>query len=617
MTTNALIVVSCLFVSFFSAVAGKEGPGPAARTDLRTKELVRIISAVSAQMDSSRFDSAQVMLNKGFRLVQREPYPAMEFYLLAYQSEVFYYNAMVEQGIQFALRGIKVAGQLNDSTMLANQHNLLGLLYSDLDQLTKAIQHLKRGLALLPATPRSRFELTERYQILSNLGQCYDQIGQYDRAITVNQQSFAHASLKGSARGKAIAAWALGNDFAALKNTQEAMVWYNRGLAAALNGREFDVAIMIYLAQCKLFIASDPASALTFLDRGIALMASRQNQVSTYTRRAFAKGQTEIYYQLKNYKRAVDTHRLLKQIDDDIQDAEKKQRLAMLQAFYDNERRILRYQERERFHRKEIAYNRQLVLATAIFAGLLLISLVAVLYGYRQKQKVKDLLQLQKIQTLTQEHEMANLKAMITGEEQERVRIARELHDGLGGILAAARFRVEAFAHRFVAETEEPPVALLDEASKEVRRISQKLMPYLLQYYGLTGALREYVSQLQTGAGPSLHIAIQGETPEMNAITELGIYRCVQEMIGNAIRYAGATHINIAVSAQPEKLTIRIDDDGKGFDVEEALASRGNGLKNCRKRIADLGGTFSVQSVIGRGTTISLELTYCNSKHFA
>ena len=55
--------------------------------------------------------------------------------------------------------------------------------------------------------------------------------------------------------------------------------------------------------------------------------------------------------------------------------------------FYDNERRILRYQERERFHRKEIAYNRQLVLATAIFAGLLLISLVAVLYGYRQKQE--------------------------------------------------------------------------------------------------------------------------------------------------------------------------------------------------------------------------------------
>ena len=90
----------------------------------------------------------------------------------------------------------------------------------------------------------------------------------------------------------------------------------------------------------------------------------------------------------------------------------------------------------------------------------------------------------------------------------------------------------------------------------------------------------------------------------MNAITELGIYRCVQEMIGNAIRYAGAAHINIAVAAQPEKLTSVSTMMEKALTWKKPSLRGETDLKNCRKRIADLGGTFSVQSVIGRGTTI-------------
>ncbi|WP_143092885.1 tetratricopeptide repeat protein, partial [Arsenicibacter rosenii] len=422
MTIKALIPGSAWLVLLFLVTGSREATSQPPATTPGKHTLVQIISAVSSQMDSARFDSAQLTLNKGFRILQRQPDPEMEFYLLAYQSEVFYYNAMVEQGIQFALKGLNVAGQLNDSTMMANQHNLLGLLYSDLDQLTKAIQHLKRGLTLLPGHPESRFELTERYQILSNLGQCYDQIGQYDLAIKVNRESYRHAVLKKSKRGSAIAAWALGNDYAALTDEKEAMGWYTTGLAEALSGREYDVVIMIYLARCNLLLKKKPEQAVLELVKGIRLMDAKRSQISTYSRRAFAKEQTGIYYQLKNYKRAVDTHRLLKQIDDEIQEAEKKQRLAMLQAYYDNENRILRYQERERFHRKEIAYNQQLALATAIFAGLLLVSLLAVMYGYRQKQKVKDLMQQQKIQALTREHEVANLKAMIIGEEQERLR---------------------------------------------------------------------------------------------------------------------------------------------------------------------------------------------------
>ncbi|MBC8156506.1 MAG: hypothetical protein H7Z72_26790, partial [Bacteroidetes bacterium] len=130
-----------------------------------------VINQTANQLDAGRYDSAQFYLNQGARLVSQRADAESAFYLSAYQSEVFYHNALFEQGIQYALRGLHQAEGLRDSTMMANQHNLLGLFYTDLGQLAKAIAHLQRSIHLLPKRPASRYGLTNRYHILSNLGQ--------------------------------------------------------------------------------------------------------------------------------------------------------------------------------------------------------------------------------------------------------------------------------------------------------------------------------------------------------------------------------------------------------------------------------------------------------------
>gem|GEM_PF-5574126 len=584
-----------------SSVSGQSSPRPNPQLPLGS-----IIDRVGNQLDSAQYDSAQYYLNLGFQRERESPNPELAFYLSAYQSELFYYNALFEQGIQYALKGLRQAEARRDSTMMANQHNLLGILYTELGQLTKAISHLRRSLQLLPERPVSRYGLTRRYQILSNLGQCYDQVGQYDRAISSNKASFAAANRFPSARGSSIAAWALGNDYLAIHLPEQAKRWYHTALTLALNARDYDAAIVNYPALCKLLLPTQPEQARLYLEKGVQLMASHPDRISTHTKRLFAEQQADLYFRMKNYPRAVDYHRLLEQINREITGKEKSQRLAMLQAYYENERQLLQAEARDKAQEEELRRSRMTTIATAGLAILLLFGLLAVYYGYRQKQRVNDLLQQQRISELEQKQEIAALKAMITGEERERVRIARELHDGLSGLLAAARYQVEGQLRQLAGTPLNAPVQLLDQARQEVRRISHNLMPYTLQNFGLIRALREYVGHLNGADGFRVRFTAEGPEPPLNPTEQLWLYRCVQELLTNALRHGKASRVRLDLCTAGTQLSVTVTDDGLGFDPAAGLASDGNGLRNIQTRLTHLGGLFELSSAPGQGTTIQL-----------
>ncbi|MBC8151623.1 MAG: hypothetical protein H7Z72_01795, partial [Bacteroidetes bacterium] len=443
--------------------------------------------------------------------------------------------------------------------------------------------------------------------ILSNLGQRYHKIGQYNMAISFNNQSFQAAAQASSLRGMSVAAWALGNDYAAQKKTTPADHWYQESIRQAHRAADYDAAILNYPALFTLHHPRQPVLALTYLTEGVRQMETQQARISTYAKRLFTEQQATIYFQLGQYRRAVESHRLLERINREIAEKEKQQRLYMLQAYYENERQQLRQQASERVRQGELRRNQQVALAAGGVALLLLIALIAVYYGYRQQQTVKDLLQQQRIRELEQKQEITTLKAMMTGEERERVRIARELHDGLSGLLAAARYQVEGY---FRATQTSPdataPLSLLDEASQEVRRISHNLMPYALQQHGFVGALREYTSSLSGPDTPQLQFVPTGPDPALPATAELWLYRCAQELIGNALRHAHATIISVRLQTEPDQFCLSVTDDGHGFNPDRAYD--GNGLRNIRMRLSHLGGQLSVQSGPAQGSILSLYL---------
>lgn len=227
--------------------------------------------------------------------------------------------------------------------------------------------------------------------------------------------------------------------------------------------------------------------------------------------------------------------------------------------------------------------------------------------------------QLRRQKQTAQVHETAQqeaLAAALVAQEDERQRIAAELHDGVGTILALAKLHLYAPGHPPAPEAS----ALIDQAVAEVRRISRNLQPATLQQLGLGQALRALVQAVppaSDGRGSEVHLEQEGPVGRLIPSHELMVYRIAQELLANGLVHAHAPHIVLRVSTGPGLLTLTYSDDGRGFDLAalEELPppgphgqSVGMGLINLRSRVAVLGGRLYYHSEPGVGTRVEAML---------
>lgn len=228
--------------------------------------------------------------------------------------------------------------------------------------------------------------------------------------------------------------------------------------------------------------------------------------------------------------------------------------------------------------------------------GLGLLALLGFLF-FRQRQKT----QKQQIVSLQNEKENIALRSLMAGEEKERSRIAKELHDGLGGILAAAKM------HASKGNNSQKVTELLDTASRESRRISHNLLPESLLKKGLDQALKDFITSInESGLIKAEYesIQLQNDLPQS---LQLSVYRIIQELVNNIIKHAGATEAFVQVQQQEEKkLLITVEDNGKGFAHEGV--SKGIGLENIESRLSLLKGTLDIDSQEKKGTSVYIEL---------
>jgi signal transduction histidine kinase len=203
--------------------------------------------------------------------------------------------------------------------------------------------------------------------------------------------------------------------------------------------------------------------------------------------------------------------------------------------------------------------------------------------------------------------------------EEERRFLAHELHDEFGQLLTALKLRVQLRARSSPAPVgaDEDPLVMIDDLIARVRRMSGDLRPPLLDEIGLVPALRAFLESQSALSGVAM--TLEADEPATGAApTRLGpdleitCFRIVQEAITNAIRHAGARDLRVRLERTPQRISLRIRDDGRGFDVDVRLdgaAAAGHlGVVGMRERVRALGGAFRLLSRPGAGTTIEVEL---------
>lgn len=251
-----------------------------------------------------------------------------------------------------------------------------------------------------------------------------------------------------------------------------------------------------------------------------------------------------------------------------------------------------------------------LVLVTPILL-LLALGIVGFVVRY-QRRLIQQQLEMQELHEASQQQA---LEAALLAQEEERRRIAGDLHDGVGTTLAIVKLHLNTLDQ---PDLTQEASALLDQAINEVRRISRNLLPAALQKFGLPFAL-EALARTVPADGPT-HVTIEqvGDPRRLDAKYELIVYRVVQELLGNGLRHAHAAHIRIMVDFGTDYLALRYTDDGVGFDPTvpdqpPAPGVRsGLGLTNLRSRVGVLRGTLRHESAPGQGTQvwISLPIAY-------
>ena len=223
----------------------------------------------------------------------------------------------------------------------------------------------------------------------------------------------------------------------------------------------------------------------------------------------------------------------------------------------------------------------------------------------------KEAIQHQEIRELQQENKLLALNSMIEGQEAERLRIAKDLHDSLGGLLSTVKAHFGTI-QKEIEQLEKLNITektneLIDEACIEVRRISHNMMPHALSISGLEGALEDMTESLNE-EGYQTTLEISGLSEKIKPTKEVMIYRLLQEVISNIRKHAEAKSILIQVLGHQKELNIIIEDDGKGFNYEKALEKGGLGLKSINSRVQFLDGTIHWDSQIGQGTTITINI---------
>lgn len=205
------------------------------------------------------------------------------------------------------------------------------------------------------------------------------------------------------------------------------------------------------------------------------------------------------------------------------------------------------------------------------------------------------------------------LQRVITAQEDERRRVAIELHDGVIQNLVSAVFRLQLGAARLQSDPEEARRALLEsqkiinQGIAEMRRIVSGLRPTMLDDLGLSAALRKYIRRVQEEAPLGLKIELEeGEIPELTPEAETALFRICQEALHNVVKHSRCRVAKVSLGREGDEMLLRVEDDGVGFEFPPAQrkATRGFGLAGMRERAQSLGGTLRVLSAPGEGTVL-------------
>jgi len=299
----------------------------------------------------------------------------------------------------------------------------------------------------------------------------------------------------------------------------------------------------------------------------------------------------------RNFETAYQQSQAAYLLKDTLSNENNQQHIAFLETMYQTEKKELKIEALEK--------QRRLYIWLGVAGALiLLVALAFAIIRYRLAVSRRKLAE-QESKRLEQEKQLVAVQATLDGEAAERSRLAKDLHDGLGSMLSVVKFNLPQVKGNAILEAVDvsrfqKALGMLDNSIQELRRVAHHIMPESLLRYGLKVSLSDFCDAI-----PIVSFHYFGDEARLSDKLEILIYRCIHELINNALKHAQATHINVQLIQEVDRISFTVQDDGVGFDQNNV--TEGMGLHNIRQRIAAFQGKISIYSS-EQGTEINVEL---------
>lgn len=431
-----------------------------------------------------------------------------------------------------------------------------------------------------------------------SLGQLYFDIGQVDSAQYYNMSAYEIVSRLPNQSDFLFETMLGGYEYAMAKGQrQQAKEWLQKAEALAEAQRsDFKRLRVISTKGAYASATGDKAAAIRYMKEAVAGL--RESGHMELLKTGYLN-LAELYEETGDLRNALDMLVLYSNLKDSLYTAETTETINELNLKYETAEKETALLEKAALIDRKDQELKFLYIATAVGAIMLILLSVIIVQSKRSNRL--------RARVLKEEKEKTHLNALISGEEKERNRIARELHDGLGGILAASQMKlsnIQAVQSDMPAlkETE----VLVANAALEARRIAHNLLPATLMRLGLDEAMKEYCRQMSDQSKVTIEYDAINLRGRLQQHEELAVYRIIQELLNNIIKHAAATHALIQLHLHQGVLHITVEDDGVGLRDSGVIS--GIGLDNIQSRINYLNGTFNIRSDKGKGTSAYIEI---------
>ena len=609
---------------------------------LRAKPDTNKVKSLSDLCWDYRFksaDSALIFGNQALQLAIGINYPKGIAQAYNDMAIIFIDRANYRSASKYLSESMKIREQLNDLPGMASLYNKLGIIDQKQGRLKEALENQISALKIYRKLNQDKWI---GYS-LNNIAIIHQNLGNLDKALKYHREALEYRIKLNDQEGEATSYGNMANLYAKMHDTIQAVEHYEKAIALSRKLKKDELISAnlsnisnIYMGQkkydkaMKLFAESLQIREKIGDSKGISSTLSRMGTVYTETGR-FKEAANALNRSLEIARKisVVDeelsallglaklkalTHKLdssfvlMKMyisVKDSVYDTRLKQQILDVQSQYETDKleQDLYLIKKDKEFTEVKLQQRKTELWLLIFVMISIIG-AAIFLFYRHQQRQKAVLNAERIS-----QQETRLNAVFQAQEEERRRIAKELHDGVGQTISAIKMNYQSLSGK-AAEKELVPEfekigKMLENAGTEVRNISHQMIPKELEQFGLVSAVEGMLNLNLENAPVHYQFEHSGFTERIANHIELVIFRVLQELVSNVIKHSGANQLTVQLVKLKTHVVLNVSDNGIGFDVERK-EKNGIGLLNIASRIDAIKGNLHYESDSGKGTSVTI-----------